>query len=219
MGVEKIQVRLRLWIIITIIWALAVVIVNLGWVAPKHYSVIGAPFLEEMVKGYTAFMIAAFIYYSPKKNRMSLRNSAVLWGFLIGFFFGFVEINQYNTIQLYLIPLKLVQHPVWTIAVSVAFCSFLLTGKKLLPLVVYLMTVGAHASWNFNANYTSELAIVVSVVLTVLAILIAFWNFPKQSGAHYNARKNSGQIPEYGKWLEKNKIFLNFNPQSENDKN
>jgi hypothetical protein len=182
-------VRLRFWVIIIVVWISAVVIVNLGWIAFKNYSVLGAPFLEELFKGYTAFMIAAFIYYSPKKNKMSLRNSAVLWGFLIGFFIGFVEINQFSTIQLYLIPLKLVQHPVWTIAVSVAFCSFLLTGKKLLPIIVYLTAVGAHASWNFNANYTSELAIVVSVVLTVLAILIAFWNFPNQSRAHYDARK------------------------------
>jgi hypothetical protein len=195
---KKIEVKTRFWIIVTVIWVSAVVIVNLGWIALKNYSVLGAPFLEEMFKGYTAFMIAAFIYYSPRKKiKMSLRNSAVLWGFLIGFFIGFAEINQYNTIQLYLIPLKLVQHPVWTIAVSVAFCSFLLTGKKLLPLVVYLTAVGAHATWNFNVYFTSELAIVVSVVLTVLAILIAFWNFPKQSRAHYNARKNSGQIPEY----------------------
>jgi len=174
---------LRFWIIVTVIWILTVVIVNLGWIAPKDYSVFGAPFLEEAVKGYSAFLIAALLYQIPKKFKIGLRNSGILWGLLVGFLIGYVEVFQYKTIQIHIILLKLIQHPLWTIAVSVGFCSFLLTSKKSLPIIVYLTAVGAHASWNFNVYYTSALALPISIVLTLLAIMIALSTFPKLVGA------------------------------------
>jgi hypothetical protein len=166
------------FIIIIIIYSFFVISVNLGWISFKEYSIFGAPLLEEAFKGYSAFYLAILPYQS-KKFKISLRDSGVLLGLLVGFLFGYAEITQYKTVQTFIILLKFTQHPLWTIAVSVGFCSFFLTRKKFIPIIIYLVAVGAHASWNIYAYYTSSLTLSISVILTLLAILIAFLTYPK----------------------------------------
>ena len=98
---------------------------------------------------------------------------------MVGLWFGCAEaVSQVQTIQDTLSDV--IWHPLWTIAVSVGFCSFLLTGKKSLPIKVYLIAVGAHASWNFSVHYTSAV-LPIPIFLTLLAILIAILGFPKLS--------------------------------------
>jgi hypothetical protein len=181
MDVGKIPERLRFWVIalvLTIVMLiLAIVIVTyLGWITLEDYSTKGAPFLEEAFKGFFAFLIAAALYQS-QKFKVSLRIVGIFSGILTGLMFGRVEG-----------VLQIIMHPVWTTAVSLGFCSFLLTSKRFLPFVVYLIAVGAHASWNFNVYNTSTLALPISIVLSLLAILIAFLTFPRTRQRSWSGR-------------------------------
>lgn len=182
---EKFRERLRLsviiWISITVILILTIAVVDLGWIARKDYSVLGAPFLEEAFKGYFAFIFATLLYLK-QKCKIGLRGMGLLAGLFVGFMFGYAEgVFQKESIQ-YILS-GIVIHSLWTTAVSVGFCSFLLTNKKSLPIAVYLIAVGAHGFSNYDVYYTSALASPISIILTLLAILIALSTFPKPSRA------------------------------------
>ncbi len=132
-------------------------------------------------QGYLAFVIAASLYLR-QRLKTSLMGLGIFSGLLMGFLFGYLEVVlQYHTIQ-NILP-HIVEHSLWTIAVSVGFCSFLLTNKKFLPTIVYLIAVGAHGFSNYDVYYTSALASPISIILTLLAILIALSTFPKPSRA------------------------------------
>jgi len=172
---EKIRGSLRAWVnpylAIIAIWILTVVVANLGWIAYEDYSVLGAPFLEEAFKGGAALIIAASLSLRPK-TKVSLRNLGLLWGLLVGLMFGIGEgILQDWTLQGVLSGIA--THPLWTAAIAVGFCSFLLTGKRSLPIAVYLTAVGAHASWNFGEHYASAVASSIAIFLTFLTISVA----------------------------------------------
>lgn len=162
-------------LVLLVVWVLSVLAVESGWIVPRHYVIIGAPLLEEAIKGSLASLLGPILYtlhLRSSKSGDGLVGWALISGFLVGLYFGLGEsILQGESVQGILAGMA--THPIWTAAVSVGFSSFWRYGDKHSLIGIYLLAVLGHAAWNYHVCYPSPLATFVTIALLVAAIPIA----------------------------------------------
>jgi len=164
---------------IAIAWVFAVRISNTGWINLRSYSILGAPFFEEALKGLLVFLLAPtvyLLYLSRAKHKPSLTALALLAGVLVGLLFGLVEsTSQKESIEDLLTGI--LTHSIWTAAVGVGTCSFWRDGSKRLPIGTYLVAVFGHMAWNYQVYFPSPLTTSIAAVFLTAAVPVSLLGY------------------------------------------